>query len=70
MDQVKKLFKDALKAAKTCSYCINCKHSYFHPDGYDGYCKYTREEGNGITYMHLKSITTFEVCDHWEKKDE
>lgn len=56
-----------LKDANSCHYCINCKYSYFRPTSYDGYCKYA-----GIlvgTYMHLKIIDAFDICDHWESKE-
>lgn len=52
--------------ANKCQYCINCKYSYFRPTDYNGYCKYV---GVAVgTYMHLKHIDAFDICEHWENK--
>jgi len=65
--EIKKLLKDSLEAAEKCQICATCKHSYFRPESYDGYCKYI-ESHRDFTFLHLKCIDKDDFCEHWEKK--
>lgn len=66
-DVVQKLLTDAINGEGACQFCLTCTHSYFRKGSYDGFCKYV-ESHRDFTYMHLKSVDVYDVCEHWESK--
>jgi hypothetical protein len=65
--KIKSIINTAIEEAANSQYCITCRFSYLHTENGHGYCKY-HDANESFTMAHLKPITDFDTCEHWEKK--